>query len=94
MQSPYPGSHRLSRLAFESISKCIVTAVTTLQGQLLGSDGTLGIDSLVIETDKMVDTQIIDVGIVSRALIRKILAEIVTVSSNSLGKLENGEVVL
>ena len=29
---PHPGSHRLSRLAFEGISKCIVTAVTTLQG--------------------------------------------------------------
>ena len=93
-RSLHPGSHRLSRLALEGISKCIVTAETTLQGQLLGSDETLGIDSLAIETNEMIDAQIVDIGIVSRALIREILTEIVTVGTNSLGKLVKGEVVL
>jgi hypothetical protein len=86
-RSLHPGSHRLSRLALEGISKCIITAVTTLQCQLLGSDGTLGIDSLAIETDEMIDAQIVDIGIVSYAMTGEIVGKISAISANGFGKL-------
>ena len=60
----------------------------------MGSDGTLGIDSLAIETDEMIDAQIVDIVIISRTLTGEILTEIETVGTNSFGKLEKGEVVL
>ena len=62
--------------------------------QLLGGKETLVINSLTIETDEMIDTQIVDIGIVSSALTGEILTEIGAVSTNSLSKLRNGQVVL
>ena len=63
-------------------------------GQLLGGERTLGSNSTLIETDEVIDAKIIDKGIVSRALTGEILAEIESVSSNGLGKLENAQIVL
>ena len=62
--------------------------------QLLGGKETLVINSLTIETDEMIDTQIVDIGIVSSVLTGEILTEIGAVSTNSLSKLRNGQVVL
>ena len=93
-RSLHPGSNRLSRLALESITEGVVTSVATLQSQLLDSDGTLSSNSLAIETDKMVDSQIVDIGIVVHALSREIPAEIESICTNSLGKLEKRKVVL
>ena len=78
----HPGCHRLSRLAFDDTTKSAVTAVATLLSQLLGSDGTLGVDSLTIETDEMIDAQIVDIGIVINAQTGEILAEIEAVNTN------------
>ena len=83
-------THRL----LKGSTECIVIAETALLGQLLGSKGMLGSYSLVIETDEMFDAQIVDIGIISRTLTGEILAEIGTVGTNSLGKLEKGEVML
>ena len=65
--SLHPGSHRLSCLSFEGISKCIVTAVATLKSQLLGGESMMSSHSLTIESDKVMDAQIIDIGIVCQA---------------------------
>ena len=48
----------------------------------------------MVELDKVLDTQTIDVGIVSHALTGEMLAQIETVGSNSLCKLGEGDVVL
>ena len=83
-----------SHCLFKSSTECIVIAETTLKGQLLGGEGTFGSDSFTIETDEMIDAQIIDIGIISRALTGEISAEIGTVGTNSFGKLEKSKVVL
>ena len=68
--------------------------MATLLSQMLGSDGALGIDGLTIETDKVIDAQIVDIGIVGRALIREILAKIESIGSYNLSKLKKGQVML
>ena len=80
----------MSHLAFEGFAKGAIATVATLLSQLLGT----GRAFLSIETDEMIDAQIVDISIVSRTLIREILAKIETVGSNSLSKLEKGEIVL
>ncbi len=80
----------MSHLAFEGFAKGAIATVATLLSQLLGT----GRAFLSIETDEMIDAQIVDISIVSRTLIREILANIETVGSNSLSKLEEGEIVL
>ena len=47
----------------------------------------MGSDSLVVELDKVLDTQTIDIGIICHALTGEMLAQIETVGSNSLCKL-------
>ena len=42
----------------------------------------------------MVDTQIVDIGIVGRVLTREILAEVGTVGANGSGEIGDGQVVL
>jgi hypothetical protein len=86
-KSFYPGSHRLSRLALNDTTKSTVTAVATLLSQLLGTEVALFSNSLMIEVDKVMDAQIVDIGIIGHALTGEILAEIVTVGTNGLSEL-------
>ena len=89
-----PTRHSLSRLVFEGIAERAVMMETTLRSQLLGSERLLNSHCLAIETDKMPNAQIVNIGIVIRTQTGEILAEIETVGSNGLGQLEKGQVVL
>jgi hypothetical protein len=64
----------LTHSQLEDVPESTVTPVTAFACQLLGSEGTVGSNSLTIETDEMIDAQIVYIGIVSDAL--EILAEI------------------
>ena len=83
----HPGSHRQTHFALEGIVKGVIITEAALLSQLLGGERATGINGLALEDDEVVDAQIVDIGIVSRALIGKILAEIETVGSNSFSKL-------
>lgn len=63
-------------------------------GQLLGSDGLMGRYGFVIEIDKVLDAQPVDVVIVCGALHGEVLAEIGAVGANKLGEFRNRNVVL
>ena len=82
----HPGCHRESRLSLDNITKSAVTMVATLQSQLLGSDGAIGFDCLTIETDEMIDAQIVDIGIVIHAQTGEIMAEIMAVNTYLSGE--------
>ena len=90
----YPGRDRLTHHTLEDIAKRAVTLESTLIGQLLSGEGTLGGGSLTIEIGEMMDAQIVDIGIVSDALTGEILPEISSVGTNSSTKLCKGQVVL
>ena len=62
--------------------------------QLLDGERALGGNSLAIESDEMIDTQIVDISIIIHALAGEILTQIESVGTNGLGKLDNGQVVL
>ena len=62
-----PSRHSVSHLAFEDFTKGAVAVETTLLSQLPGRKRTMTINSLVIEADKMIDAQTIDIGIVSHS---------------------------
>ena len=68
--------------------------VATFACQLLGSEGAAFGKSQAIEILEMVNAQIVDVGIVSDALSREVLAEIESVGANGFGKLGDVQVVL
>ena len=89
-----PRCHSLSHALLEGVAKGAVTAEAALVGQLLGCEGALRTGSLAIETDEMVNAQIVDIGIVSHALTGEILAEVESVGTNNLGQLGKGQVML
>ena len=62
--------------------------------QLLDGERALGGNSLAIESDEMIDTQIVDISIIIHALAGEILTQIESVGTNGLGKLDDGQVVL
>jgi len=68
--------------------------VATLKSQLLGDDRAMSSDSFVIKTDEMIDSQIVDIGIVIHALTGEILAEIKAVNANLSGESGNINVML
>ena len=68
--------------------------VATLKSQLLGDDRAMSSDSFVIKTDEMIDSQIVDIGIVIHALTGEILAEIKAVNTNLSGESGNINVML
>ena len=68
--------------------------VATFSGQLLGTDGLSASGEFLIAFDEVVDAQVVDIGIVSDALTREVLAEVVAVGANGLSQLLHGEVVL
>ena len=63
-------------------------------GQLLNRYKLMGSHCLMIELDKVLDTQSVDVGIISHALTGKMLAEIGTISANGFGELKKCQVML
>ena len=83
----YPGCYRQIRFALEGTTKSAVTAEATLLSQLLGREGTMNINSLVIKINEVIDTQIIDIGIVCRAQTGEILTKIETVGTDGFCKL-------
>ena len=85
----HPGRHGLSHALLEGETESAVTLETTLLSQLLGSEGTIGSYRLTIETDEMIDAQIVDISIVTYALTGEIAAEIETIKTKRLGQLEN-----
>ena len=72
----------------------VLYSVAAFVSQLLGSERAHVSDSLVIETNEMMDTQVVDIGIVSGVLAREILAQVEAVRAKGLGKLGQGQVVL
>ena len=48
----------------------------------------------MVETDEMIDSQVVDIGIIIHVETGEILTEIEAVGANSFGQLENGQVVL
>ena len=89
-----PSSHRLSRFALEGTTKGVVTAETTLLCQLHDGERSMSSNSLAIDADEVIDTQIVNIGIISRILTGEILAEIEPVGTNSFGKLRKVQVML
>lgn len=84
----HPGSHRQSRFALEGTAKGVITAETTLLSQLLSGERAMSFNSIAIETGEVIDSQIVNIGIVSQTLTGEILAEIETIGADGFGKLE------
>ena len=61
---------------------------------MLCRDGAVGSGVLAIETDEVVDAQVVDIGVIGNALTREILAEIGAVSTYSKSQLQKRQVVL
>ena len=59
-----PCSHRLSHALLEGEIEGAVTPVAAIVGQLLDGKTAMGSNCFTIETDEMIDAEIIDVGIV------------------------------
>ena len=90
----HPRRDSLAHALLEGKAEGAVAAVAAIVGQLLGNDRLLGSSGLVEEVNEMVDTQIVDIGIVGGVLTREILAEVETVGANGLSQLGDGQVVL
>ena len=90
----HPDCHGLPHALLEGEAEGAVAPVAAVVSQLFGGEGTLGSDSLTIETDEMINAQVVDIGIVCRFLTGEILAKIETVGTNGLCKLGDGQVVL
>jgi len=69
---PYYATNPLRRVhshdLLESNAKCIVTAEATLESQLLGGCSSMRCKSFMVEIDKMLDAQTVDIVIVSDSL--------------------------
>ena len=91
---PHPLRCVHSHHFFEGDTECIVTTETTLVCQLLGGNRLVACGGLMVEIDKVLDAQTIDIAIVSDTLRGKVLAEVGTVNANQCCKLGNGDIVL
>ena len=89
-----PLGYRLPHALLEGEAEGAVAAVAAVAGELSGADDSPGIGSLLAECDEMIDAQRVDIVIVSRAMIREILAEIEAVGTYGLSQLRDGQVVL
>ena len=63
----HPSLYSLSHALLKGEAEGAVTAVAAVAGQLLGSEGLLGLDGLVIGADKVIDAEVVNIGIVSDA---------------------------
>lgn len=69
----HPRCHGLSLQLFEHRTKGCIVPIPTFESQLPGGEGTLGGDSIKIETHEILDAETINIGIVSQALTREVL---------------------
>ena len=90
----YPSRYALTHTLLERKTESAVTTVTAFVSQLLSRNGALAGDSLMIETDEVVDAEVVDIGIVCDALTGEILAEIEAVGTNNLSQLKKAQIVL
>jgi hypothetical protein len=90
----HPFCHTLPHALFEGKAEGAIASIATVVGQLMDGEGTLRSNGLVVETDEMIDTQIVNIRIVSRTLTGEILAQIRAVSTGGGSELDNGQVVL
>ena len=63
----HPGRHILTRLLLKRTAESAVTMIAALLGELLDSKVAIVVNSLVIETDEMLDAQIVDIVVVMLA---------------------------
>lgn len=77
----------LSHILFEGGIKCAVTAEATLIGQLLDGYRLMGSDGFMVEVDKMLNAQTVDVCIICDTMQGEMFAEVGAVDSNQCGKL-------
>ena len=90
----HPRCHTLPHALLKGEAEGAVTTVATGAGELLSSEVTLRRNSLLIEPNEMIDTQIVDIDVERQAQAREILAEIGTIGAKHHGQLMKGEVVL
>ena len=90
----HPSLYSLSHALLKGEAEGAVTAVAAVAGQLLGSEGLLGLDGIAVVADKVIDAEVIDIGIVCDALMGEIAAEVEAVGADSLRQLGKGQVVL
>ena len=89
----HPRRDRLTHALLEGYGKSAITPETALLGQLLSGEGTIGCDSITLESDKVLDAKTIDIGVISGVLTCKILAEIIAVGSDGLAELTERDVL-
>ena len=65
----HPGGDCLVHALFEGSAEGAVAAIAALGGELLGGEWVAVGDGLAIESDEMVDAEIVDVGAVVDALL-------------------------
>ena len=82
----HPCGHAQAHALREGTTEGPVAAEAALVCQFLSDDGLSGSGEFLIAFDEVVDAQIINIGIVSDALTREILAEIRAVGANGLGQ--------
>ena len=90
----HPRSHILPHTLLEGEPEGAVTPVSAFAYQLLGGERPVGCNSFTIEICEMVDAQIVDISIVSDALLSEIVAQIGAVGADGRGELLQGDVVL
>ena len=90
----HPRRDRLAHALLEGYSKSAIASETALLGQLLSGEGTIGGDSITIESDKVLDAQAVDIGIVSRVMLREVLAEVSMIGADGPAEIVEFEVVL
>lgn len=79
----HPSRHSLAHKLLEA----------ALLSQLLGGKGTVGGYGFSVKADKVLNAQAVDVGIISRILMRKVVAEIIAVGTDSLAEVVELDVV-
>ena len=70
----HPGRHGLTHAMLERETKSAVTLEAAVVSQLPGGEGMPCSYSLMIETDEMIDAQVVDISIVTDALTGEIVA--------------------
>ena len=90
----HPHHDRLTHTLLESCSKSAIAPETALLSQLLSGEGTISGDSLTIESDKVLDAQAVDIGIVGSVMLREVLAEVSAIGADGPAEIVEFEVVL
>ena len=83
----------MSRALFEGEIEGAVTSVAAVVSQLLNGEVAVGSNSFTVESDKMIDAEIVDICVIIHLLVGEILTEVEAVGTDSLGKLGKAQVV-